>query len=268
MSLEQLMDNPYAWLILALCTIFSFAYAIYMGITGKEKKEISYMVNTYEIVHIGKNRIPECKISYGEQVISDLTVSRFAIWNSGNKLLSSNDIVKDKPLSIKSDKDGPNILDVSIIKHSEECNMFTIDKKDAHCAEISFDYMGKQDGIIVQVFHTGKASDFQISCKIKGGEPIKHIVENSLSKMEKKFLRELTGIYIAGTSLAITIGALLSSRTKIFPDNLFKPNPIVQILVIIITVTIISIMWYQTLKKKLHWSTPYSLRGEIDYKDD
>lgn len=54
MNLEELMDNPYAWLILSVCTIFSVIYAIYAGVKGKEKKEISYIVNTYEIVRAGK----------------------------------------------------------------------------------------------------------------------------------------------------------------------------------------------------------------------
>lgn len=57
MNLEELMDNPYAWLILSVCTVFSVIYAIYAGVKGKEKKEISYIVNTHEIVQAGKNMI-------------------------------------------------------------------------------------------------------------------------------------------------------------------------------------------------------------------
>ena len=189
MSLEQLMDNPYAWFILSACTIFSVIYAIYTGAKGKEKKEISYIVNTHQIVQKGKNMIPEFHMSYREQAIEDLTVTRFAIWNSGNRLLNSNDIVDTKPLSITSNDNAANILDVSIIKQSEESNKFTVDKKTPHCAELQFDYMAKLDGIIVQILHTGAIDDISLSGLIKGGKKLKNAEKNILTIKNTKILK-------------------------------------------------------------------------------
>ena len=189
MNLEELMDNPYAWLILSVCTVFSVIYAIYAGVKGKEKKEISYIVNTHEIVQAGKNMIPEFQISYRGQTIDDLTVTRFAIWNSGNRLLNSNDIVDTKPLSITSNDDGPHILDASIIKRSEESNKFTIDKKSAHCAELQFDYIDKQDGIIVQILHTGSAKNISLSTLIKGGKKLKNVEKRTTVIKNKKVFK-------------------------------------------------------------------------------
>lgn len=39
MNLEQLMDNPYAWLILSVCTVLSVIYAIYAGVKVKKRKK-------------------------------------------------------------------------------------------------------------------------------------------------------------------------------------------------------------------------------------
>lgn len=39
--LEKLMSNPYAWLILSLCSIFSLLFAIYTWIVGRKITEIS-----------------------------------------------------------------------------------------------------------------------------------------------------------------------------------------------------------------------------------
>ena len=105
LNLEELMTNPYAWLILAVCTIFGAIYSFYASAKGKEKKEISYTINTYEIVRSGKNIIPEFEVLYRRKPVSNLTVSRIVIWNSGNRMLKSEDIVDVKPLSIISNDD-------------------------------------------------------------------------------------------------------------------------------------------------------------------
>lgn len=283
MTLEQLMDNPYAWLILAICTILSFAYAIYMGIKSKEKKEISYMVNTYEIVRAGENVIPEFQISYCGHPIGNLTVSRFAIWNSGNKLLNSNDVVDTKPLSISSDIDGPEILDVSIIKLSEESNKFSVDKKSAHCAEIKFDYMDKQDGIVVQILHTGSVEKIFLTGLIKGGKKIKNTGHDRLFISMTKILKaasskRIDAMILGGGMLALIIVVSIFTMLKfgIIQNEavrdffLVKPklDPFLSALSVVIMdvyAIIATIICYQLLKLSLHLNVPSTLRDSIEY---
>lgn len=275
MNLEELMDNPYAWLILSVCTVFSVIYAIYAGVKGKEKKEISYIVNTHEIVQAGKNMIPEFQISYRGQTIDDLTVTRFAIWNSGNRLLNSNDIVDTKPLSITSNDDGPDILDASIIKRSEESNKFTIDKKSAHCAELQFDYIDKQDGIIVQILHTGSAKNISLSTLIKGGKKLKNVEKRTTVIKNKKVFKiistVLTGIEMLFL-LTITM-AIIFERFGLIQDEAFskfmqsdpKWNPFVLVAIMDVLCVIATMMYFRLLKKLFHLNVPSSLRDSIEY---
>lgn len=275
MNLEELMDNPYAWLILSVCTVFSVIYAIYAGVKGKEKKEISYIVNTHEIVQAGKNMIPEFQISYRGQTIDDLTVTRFAIWNSGNRLLNSNDIVDTKPLSITSNDDGPDILDASIIKRSEESNKFTIDKKSAHCAELQFDYIDKQDGIIVQILHTGSAKNISLSTLIKGGKKLKNVEKRTTVIKNKKVFKiistVLTGIemlFLLTITMAITFerfGLIQDEAFSKFMQSDPKWNPFVLVAIMDVLCVIATMMYFRLLKKLFHLNVPSSLRDSIEY---
>ena len=275
MNLEELMDNPYAWLILSVCTVFSVIYAIYAGVKGKEKKEISYIVNTHEIVQAGKNMIPEFQISYRGQTIDDLTVTRFAIWNSGNRLLNSNDIVDTKPLSITSNDDGPDILDASIIKRSEESNKFTIDKKSAHCAELQFDYIDKQDGIIVQILHTGSSKNISLSTLIKGGKKLKNVEKRTTVIKNKKVFKiistVLTGIemlFLLTITMAITFerfGLIQDEAFSKFMQSDPKWNPFVLVAIMDVLCVIATMMYFRLLKKLFHLNVPSSLRDSIEY---
>lgn len=274
MILEQLMNNVYVWSILAVCTIFSVFYAIYTRVTSKEKKEISYMVNTYEIVRSGENMIPEFQISYSGQPICNLTVSRFAIWNSGNRLLDFNDIVDTKPLSIISD-DGADILNASIIKYSEEANKFTVEKISAHCAELKFDYMDKHDGIVLQILHTGSIKNISLSVLIKGGKKLKNAEKHVMVIKNKKMYK---AIYIALLSFEMVI-LLITSITLIVEtlDQMqhdvplefmllgLKVSPLILLATIAVISVIATIMYYQIVKKKFHLNVPSTLRDSIEY---
>ena len=275
MSLEQLMENPYAWLVLSLISVFGIFFSIYTWIANKEKKQISYMINTYEIVRAGKNVIPEFEISYSGQIIDDLTVTRFAIWNSGNRLLNSNDIVDTKPLSIASNDDGPNILNASIIKRSEESNKFIVDKKSSHCAEIKFDYMDKQDGIIVQILHTGSAKDISLSGLIKGGKKLKNaekritgIKNKKVAKVINTVMISIQMLFILAMTLAFTFeqfGLIQDEAFSKFMQSDPKWNPFVSAAIVYVLCIIATIMYYQLLKRVFHLNIPSTLRDSIEY---
>ena len=235
--------------------IFSVIYAIYVGIKGKEKKEISYIVNTYEIVRAGKNMIPKFQISYCGHDIDNLTVTRFVIWNSGNKLLNHTEIVDTKPLSITSNDDGPDILDASIIRYSEESNKFTVKKTSSHCAELKFDYMDKRDEIIVQILHTGSAKNISLSGLIKGGKKIKNAEKSILVLKNKKLYKIISAILISVQTLCILTIALVHTfeqfgliQNEAFSKFLlsdYKLNPFVSVIIVDVLCVIIVIIYYQ-----------------------
>lgn len=219
--------------------------------------------------------IPEVQISYCGQTIDNLAVTRFAIWNSGNKLLNSNDIVDTKPLSITSNDDGSDILDASIIKRSEESNKFTIDKKSAHCAELQFDYIDKQEGIIVQILHTGSAKNISLSTLIKGGKKLKNVEKRTMVIKNKKVVEVisivLTGIemlFLLTITMAITFeqfGLIQDEAFSKFMQSDPKWNPFVLVAILDVLCVIGTMMYFLLLKKHFHLNVPSALRDSIEY---
>lgn len=276
MSLEQLMENPYAWLFLSLLSIFGIAFSIYTWIANKEKKKISYYIDSYEIVRAGKNVIPEFEILYSGQPISDLTVSRFAIWNSGNRVLNSSDIVDTKPLSIMSDDGGPDILAASVIKCSEESNDFMVTKKDAHCVEIKFDYVDKQDGVIIQILHTGSVNNITVSGLIKGGKKLKNVEKHSSTIKNKKALKISATVVLGVEMLLMMIMTMISIFVKggLIEEEAFaefmkstpKLNPVIEEIILGALCVIVFITYYQFIKSIFYLNIPSDLRDSIEYK--
>lgn len=223
MNLEQLMQNKYAWLILSICTILSCIYGIFISIKSREKKQISYLINTYKIINAGENVIPKIEILYDGKYIRDLTVSRLVIWNSGNKLLNGDDIVDTKPLSVVAESDKVDILDVSIVKYNEEANKFRVDMRDSHHAEIKFDYVDKRDGIVIQILHTGSYDDIFIRGKIKGGKKLRNIEKhNDIIKNDKvrKYIYVIDICIATITIISLTVLLILDYIGSI-PDESF-----------------------------------------------
>ena len=167
--LNNLMSNPYIWLFLSICTVISIPLAIYTWQSGKQKKEISFSCSSNLVISVGKSNIDQLEVIFSGQRINDLTSTKYYIWNSGNDVLHPEDIVKTRPLCICSNGTA-QILDVQILRMSEETNCFSLSKVEKQRVELDFDYVASGEGILVQILHTGKVSDFSFDCKIKGGK--------------------------------------------------------------------------------------------------
>lgn len=199
--LEKLMNNPYAWGILALLTIISFVYAVVIQQKSKEKKIFSYIKKTNELIAAKKSTYDNLYISYCGQQIESFCVSKFVVWNSGNRILNSSDMVDSKELTFKVNEEN-KILDAEIIGVSEVTNNFYIKKKEEKEIKINFDYVEKKDGFVIQIMHTGSEKDICVECKIKGGLPIKN-------EDDKSVPRKIVNIFSSKVFIKISIVLIL-----------------------------------------------------------
>ena len=185
--LEKLMNSPIAWTILAILAVVSFIYAIVCQHKNKEKKEFSYCLKFNNLIQKKKSDFDKLLITYNGQMVEDLCVSRFTVWNSGNRTLNSTDIVDSKELTI-SVADNCKILDTDLIYCSEETNKFSLKVVDESTVKLFFEYVDVNDGLVVQIIHTGSDDDIRIDCKIKGGNQIKNIVNETFPKAIRKVM--------------------------------------------------------------------------------
>ncbi len=180
--LKSLMVSPIAWAILSACTIASFVFAI----TSRRKKKLSVFKTSYQIVKEGNYSIGKLKLLFDNKEIDSLSISKFTIWNSGNEVIQKADLVSERPLCIVSrDLENSAILDASIVLQNEPTNHFEA-TVDSNKVEVGFDYADKKQGVVVQVVHSGSASDLYVDCKIKGGKLSQEKLQKAPKKGKKK----------------------------------------------------------------------------------
>ncbi len=257
--IDELMENPYAWLILSVCTVGSLIFAIYTWIVGKKVKEISVDYSANHIVKKGKSPIPKLEMKYDGKSIDNLSSTIFYFWNSGNEVINACDLVKVCPLKIKCDSE--QILDAQIIKQSDDSNGFSIKRIVPEEVELQFEYINCGEGVSIQVLHAGEEDKFSLDCKIKGGRKIKDCVKNRKRQSGKGFLKTL--VEEMAVFLPIVLGYIISML-------LFKATGLSQkeyswiIVVSTIGVAIMLMVLYIKIEKKInkafHKSIPDDLK--------
>lgn len=220
--LEKLMDSPIAWAILAIIAIASFIYAIVCQQKNKEKKEFSYCLKSNHLIRSKKSKFQKLSITYDGQRIEDLCVSKFTIWNSGNRTLNRTDMVESKELTI-SVTDECRILDVELIACSDETNGFSVKIENEHAVKVLFEYADKKEGVVIQIIHTGSDENIQIDCKIKGGNPIKNIVNETAPKVIRKIVKKDIFEKASIISMGIMI-VLVFCMSVLFAISIFNPK--------------------------------------------
>ena len=259
--MEELMNNPYAWLVLSLCTIISFMFAIYTWIAGRKIKEISVDYFSNDIIKQGKNPIPKLDVKFDGKSIRDLTSTTFYIWNSGNDVINCEDVV-EKNLKIRCKSEA--ILDVQIIKQSDDSNNFSVDSFTATDIDLNFDYMDGGEGVRIQVLHAGSSNDLSVGCKIKGGRSIRNYSElkkgRGLSGFCRGCLNEVFPLLIVAFSI---YGTMIVSQFMGLP---YKEYGIFVLILSVIVAALILVL-YLKMKKKieraLHRTTPNLLKQSL-----
>jgi len=282
--LEKLMNSPIAWLILSVLAIASFIYAIICQKVNKERKEITYANKTNILIENNNSFIDKLSIKYDNKEISGLCISRIAIWNSGNRVINSNDIANGKELCI-SMNDENQILDSTLVFLSEETNKFKIKKVNNTAIKLLFDYIEPKHGAIIQIIHTGTKKNIDYSVKIKGGKQLKNyydFIKNKKSKPKNKSneLANLISMSVASLTILYScikkvlkrfgIIELENSDLKMPFDN---PTTIdymtdVGILLIYIVISIIMIrLFIKSFKSSFYTGMPDRIREEFSNEE-
>ncbi|MCK4736873.1 MAG: hypothetical protein KAT65_30755 [Methanophagales archaeon] len=172
---EWLSVNP--WLSVA-SVIIALSSVILTIIFSKSKKIKLpyYAVRSVNLVRDMVSSIESLEMLYSGEHIENLTATKIALWNAGHDTINSQDIASAAPLTVHIK--GGKILDAKV-DQKNPANKFSVDiADDKSYATIQFDYIDKNEGVVIRLFHTGKSSeDIEINGKIKGvGKPIPILV--------------------------------------------------------------------------------------------
>ncbi len=166
---ESLSINPWLVLIAAVCTIVAVPLAFIFYLRSKKEKLPRYAVRSNNIIKGAKAVIPALTVHFqghGEP-IENLTVSKVVFWNAGRETIRKQDVVKPQGIVLKV-KDGYKILHAEIIqRNASENNFDTTSSQDKTQATLTFEYIDRNEGVVIQIFHTGlKDEDIEVVGKI------------------------------------------------------------------------------------------------------
>lgn len=253
MDLKALMNNPYAWFVLSMCTILSFLFAIYTWLVEKKREEISIDYYTNEMIKRGRSSIDGLDIKYKGRDINDLSSTIYYIWNSGNIVIDKRDVVESRPLKIISQKG--TILDVRILAQSDISNAFEVKNISASEVEIAFDYMDGNEGVKLQVLHTGENKELSVDVKIKGGKQIRNYTLIKKQSFLAGLFDELFPMILLILSMAVG---------SIFGKFIGIPSDGILLLVFAMGLTVFMFFLYLRMKRKIysafHRVVPHELK--------
>lgn len=167
-SIDYLGKSSWLSILAFVIGIIGIFIGIYTLLDKKEKLP-HYAITSNNIIRDYVSMFKLLDIKYSDQEIKNFTITKIAFWNKGRETISKEDVVKSDPISIRV-KEGYNILDKEIIGTNEDTNNFSLQESvDKSSVDINFDYIDKNNGIVIQILHTGKSSDDIEFCgRIKG----------------------------------------------------------------------------------------------------
>ncbi|MEA3281303.1 MAG: hypothetical protein U9Q68_01910 [Euryarchaeota archaeon] len=225
-SLDQLqcldwsgyMNNPIGIISFVIPTFL----AIFFYLKGKKEKKPTFQIRSFNLVKEFSKKVTTIGLLYSGEKVENLTITKVIFWNMGNEPIRKDDIAVADPIRIVVDNKY-EIFEAEILNDTaNEANRFELVKNDNKSIIIAFDFLSHDEGVAIQIAHSGLSSeDVTLTGTIIGsGKPKEESYNYDQTYMEHSclFMMVLSlGIlffeckrYIdAGGDYTINIGSLL-----------------------------------------------------------
>lgn len=176
-SIQTIFDffnnNPVLNIVSLLLAIFGIVFTTYFYYKSKKSRIPIYIIRTINLVRENIKKIDTVEILYSGEKINNLSISKIAFWNAGKETISSDNISLSNPIKVVI-SDGFEILDTEILFQKNTANDFKVKiSEDNKSILVSFDYFDFEEGIVLQIFHTGNSSrDLLLDGKVKSVDKI------------------------------------------------------------------------------------------------
>ena len=133
--------------------ILGILTAVYFALKNRKIKQLSYQNKSFDLIDDEISKIENFDVLYNGERIKDLTVSKIYLWNSGNTIIYNSDIAsKDRIRCVFPDS---AILNSKIIAVADDaCNIRLGEKQTGGILPIEFEYLEKNQGVVINVLHT------------------------------------------------------------------------------------------------------------------
>lgn len=152
--------------------IASLLFAIFSYVKSNRKQNPQYLMWTARL-RSSMFENSSIEIKHGDRSIPELSVSKVAIWNKGITI-KREDVASKVPLQVVV-PDNTEILEVQALYVNEANNIQYTLSEDHRKIKIDFDYLAKDEGVVLKFFHTcGEGSSIKVHCALKSGVKIAH----------------------------------------------------------------------------------------------
>lgn len=198
------------WVTTIIVLVLGGFVGFYVNLFFVSTKSLVFSTRSVNYISDSYTKIRGFSAFFDKKPIANLTKTSLIILNNGNTTIEGSDITKISPLQIKTDSVKTKILKISVIYSSKRENNLIL--KDSPNNEITFDYLDKNHGGILEILHTGtKDENIIFDGTIKGMDSIKYI------KFNKRI--ESTNISNIIWSLIMFLGMLLTYKRDKMRDN-------------------------------------------------
>ncbi|MDR0515955.1 MAG: hypothetical protein LBH25_02815 [Fibromonadaceae bacterium] len=142
-------QNPWLNIVFIALTLLG----ILLTLKSKKSKKPIYRIKSINLVKDSIDKIKCVNISHNGEKINNLSVSKIAIWNAGEKAVRNKDVPEKGKFRIEID-DGYKILECELLHQINDANDFKLIKISDNIFHIDFDYFNHNEGIVVLVYHT------------------------------------------------------------------------------------------------------------------
>ena len=170
--IEQIYPN--LGVISLLVAIFFGIMTIYFYYHPQKQKIPCFAIKNFNLIRNLGKKFENIQMRYGTDPIDNFSATKIAFWNGGKDTIKyDRDIAPADPLIIKI-ADGKKILDAEKIFEKNPINRFNVEiSADKSHVKLFFDYIDKNDGVVIQILHTGtRASDIKLYGTVEGVKKI------------------------------------------------------------------------------------------------
>ncbi len=164
-TIIDFLSKPWVGALLGIAGIVA---AIYFYFRSRGVSQLSFQHDGVSLLGASNAAFPEeVEIKFSGEMVNKISAERFVLWNSGNTTIGGSQIVSSDPLCVRLSGDG-KLLKTNLIKVSREVNAINVNKKNDNIAEISFDYLDPNDGILFEIIHSGNRSELELIGTLRG----------------------------------------------------------------------------------------------------
>lgn len=150
-------DSSALWGVLGLLGSFFITFIFYF--IGNKTKKLIYTINSQLLITNKLSEIQGLNITYGDQIIDNLTSTTINIKSIGKDNINTDDFAKANPLSIVTDGVFlfQNDIQSALTHNSNISNCVTLNiSDDSTKILIDYDYFSKNSLITLNLLHTGQ----------------------------------------------------------------------------------------------------------------